>query len=341
VGTVASGPIGAGALLIAPEIASASSSGTVLAFGGARTIANPLQYPSATNNQTLIVGGTNALTFTGPYTLNGNDGSSTFTNRILQVNNAALTTISGEISGTGFGLIKTGTGILDITGAESYTGNTTISNGTLRVSGSLNAASTVIVATNGTLGGTGTVNGPVTVLAAGSIAPGNSIGALTINNNLTLSGNLDIEVNRSGLASDNVSVSGILTNSGTGRVVVTNLGAALVPGDTFALFNKALANGNAMTILGGQVVWTNKLAINGTISVAAPVATTPTNISYSLSGNSLTLSWPANYLTWSLQSNSVSLVSTNWFIVPNSSAATQFVITINPARTNVTPSVTG
>jgi hypothetical protein len=109
-----------------------------------------------------------------------------------------------------------------------------------------------------------------------------------------------------------------------------------VPGDTFTLFNKALANGNAMSVIGGQVVWTNKLAINGTISVAAPVATTPTNISYSLSGNSLTLSWPGNYIGWSLQSNIVGVASsTNWFTVPNSSTATQFVITINPARRNV------
>ena len=146
---------------------------------------------------------------------------------------------------------------------------------------------------------------------------------------------LNIEVDRSGLASDKAIVSGILTNAGAGRVAVTNLGAALVAGDAFTLFNKPLANGNLMTVTGGQVIWTNKLAVDGTISVVTPIATTPTNISYSLSGNSLTLSWPAAYLTWSLQSNSVSLLSTNWFIVPNSSAATQFVITINPARTNV------
>jgi len=48
-GTVTSGPIGTGALLIAPELPNATGSGTVLAFGGARTIANPIQYPSATN----------------------------------------------------------------------------------------------------------------------------------------------------------------------------------------------------------------------------------------------------------------------------------------------------
>ena len=93
---------------------------------------------------------------------------------------------------------------------------------------------------------------------------------------------------------------------------------------------------DGMTIAGAQMIWTNKLAIDGTISVLAPIATSPTNISYSLSGNTLTLSWPDNYLTWSLQSNIVGVASSgNWFTVPNSSSGTQFVITINPARSNV------
>ena len=53
-GTVISGPIGRAPLFIAPEAGTASGgggSGTVLAANGARIIANPLQYPSATNNQ--------------------------------------------------------------------------------------------------------------------------------------------------------------------------------------------------------------------------------------------------------------------------------------------------
>jgi len=336
-GTVSSGPFGIGAMMIAPEIPNATGSGTVLAWAGARTIANPLQYPSGTNNQTLIVGGTNALTFTGPVTLNGNDGTTfPFTNRTIQVNNTALSTISGEISGNGFGLIKTGTGVLDLTATETYTGNTTVSAGTLRVNGSLNAASAVTVVTNATLAGAGTINGSVTVQTNGIIAPGNAIGTLTINNNLTFSGNLNIEVDRNAIAtSDKTVVSGNLTNAGGGTVTVTNIGAALQVGDTFALFNKALSNGNTMTITGAQVVWNNNLAVDGTISVSALIATTPTNITFGISGTNLTLSWPANYITWSLQSNSVSITSTNWFTVPGSASVTTFNVPINPARSNV------
>jgi len=77
----------------------------VLAANGARTIANPLQYPSATNNQVLIIGGTNSLTFTGPYALNGQDGTTPATNRTLQVNNTGPTTISGVISDGGNNVI--------------------------------------------------------------------------------------------------------------------------------------------------------------------------------------------------------------------------------------------
>jgi autotransporter-associated beta strand protein len=332
------GSIGSGPLLLAPETTAATGSGLVLASGGARTIANPIQNQNGTNNSTLIIGGTNDLTFSGPYTLNGNDNLlGTFSNRTVQVTNTALTTFSGVISDNGqaWGLIKTGNGILALNNTETYTGPTGVSNGTLRVNGQLGTGA-VTVATNATLSGTGTVSGPVTVLAGGSISPGNSIGTLTLNNDLTLSGNLNIEVNKSAVpASDQVVVSGALSNTGTGTVTVTNLGSALAPGDAFTLFNKALTNGAVLAVTGAGVNWTNKLAIDGTIAVLAAIPATPTNISFSVSGNTLTLSWPSSYLGWSLQSNSVSLNSTNWFPVPNSSSVTQVVITVNPARANV------
>lgn len=336
-GPVTSGPLGTGALIIAPELGSANGSGTVLAWGGARTIANPLQYPSATNNQTLIIGGSNALTFSGPFTLNGNDGTGTQTNRIIQVNNTnTLTTISGVISGLGFTLTKTGPGTLALTGNNTYDGLTAISNGTLRVNGTL--AGPTLVTANSTLEGTGTIGGATTILAGGIISPGNSIGTLTINNNLSIAGNLRMEINRSGSSADRVNVSGTLANTGTGTVTVTNLGAALQAGDTFALFNKAVTGGNTLTITGGgsSVSWTNKLAVDGTIAVLSVIPTTPTNITYSVSGNSLTLNWPANYQGWLLQSNSVGLTSSSsWFTVPNSGNASQFVVPIDPAKPSV------
>jgi len=338
-GTVTSGPIGTGALFLAPELPNTTGSGTVEAWGGARTIANPIQYPSATNNQTLIIGGTNALTFTGPVTLQGNDGSGSV-NRTFTISNTALTTISGAISDGGLncGFIKSGNGTLALNATETYTGPTTNSAGTLQVNGQLNTGA-VTVTTNATLAGTGTILGPVSVANGGIISPGASgIGTLTINNSLTLGGNLQVEVNRSGFTSDQVVVNGSLTNSGTGTVTVSNLGAALAPGDSFTLFNKALPNGNALTVSGAGAAWTNKLAVDGTIAVQTVVATTATNLDYSVSssGTNLTLSWPANYQGWTLQSNAVSVVSaTNWYAVPSSTNVTSMVIPMSPSKANV------
>jgi autotransporter-associated beta strand protein len=337
---VTSGPLGTGPILLAPDSTTATTgSGTLIASGGARSIANPIQYPSATNNQTLIIGGTNALTFTGAITLQGNDfGTSVYTNRIFQINNTALTTFAGVISdaGMGFGLIKTGTGILALNNTESYGGSTTVSNGTLQVNGQVGPGA-VLVATNAILGGTGTINAPVTVQAGGTLSPGTSIGTLTINNNLAFAGNLLVEVNKSASpSSDKVDVSGTLVNTGTGIITVTNLGGALAVNDSFALFNKAVSGGNSLSITGGGAVWTNRLAVNGTIAVVTPISSTPTNINYSVSGSTLTLSWPLDHLTWTLQSNAVGVASSAaWFPVPGSQTTTQVVIPINPALSSV------
>lgn len=336
-GSVSSGPIGTGPLLLAPEIPNTGGSGMILAWGGARTIANPVQYASYLTNLTLIIGGTNALTLSGTVALQGNDNLGA-TNRTFQVTNTALTAFSGVISDGGLacGLIKTGNGVLALNNTETYTGPTTVSAGTLQVNGQLSTGA-VTVATNSTLAGTGTILGPVSVAVGGAVAPGASgIGTLTLNNGLALAGNLRIEVNNAGSpTSDQVVVSGTLTNSGTGQVTVSNLGGALAPGNSFTLFNKQLLNGNALTVSGAGAIWTNKLAIDGTIAVEQLIATTGTNLTLSVSGTNLTLSWPPNYLTWTLQSNAVSVVSTNWYAVPNSSNVTSMQFPINPSKTNV------
>ena len=288
-GSVTDGPLGTGALLLWVDSTGTSpaNSAGIYAYGGARTLGNAIEYPSSTNNLTLIVNGTNDLTFTGPITLNGNDAFYTntlpsnmilYSNRTFQVTNAGLTTFSGVISDltngvtAGMGLIKTGSGVLALSSGviETYTGPTAILGGTLQVNATLDPASAVTVS-NGILSGTGTVNGTVFVNTNGTLAPGAaSIGTLNINNNLTLSGNLSIRVNRSGFSSDKALVSGALTNTGTGTITVTNLGSALQLGDTFFLFNKALSNGAPLAVIGGGVAWGNNLAVNGSIAVVSP-----------------------------------------------------------------------
>jgi fibronectin-binding autotransporter adhesin len=317
---VTAGPIGTGPLYLAPEVPDATGSGTILAYGTAHTIANPVEYPSATNNLTLIIGGTNDLTLAGPLTLNGDDNTGTQTNRTIEVDNTALTTISGVISdnGMGFSLTKTGSGTLALDNAETYSGTTTVA--------------------SGLLGGTGTIAGPV-IATGGGIAPGdNGIGTLTIDNSLTLqSGSTNVfEVNATAGTHDLVSVSGAVTYGGT--LYATNLSDTLTTNDSFTIFNAGSESGNFTTIAGSPglgLAWSFN-PTTGVLGVVTGVATNPTNITVSISSGNLNLSWPADHLGWALQTNSVGLAATNmWFAYPGSTSVTNVAIPISTAETNV------
>jgi autotransporter-associated beta strand protein/T5SS/PEP-CTERM-associated repeat protein len=74
----------------------------------------------------------------------------------------------------------------------------------------------------------------------------------------------------------------------------------------------------------------------GSLQVTSSVPTTPTNITYSVSGNVLTLAWPSDYLGWYVQSNAVSVASpSSWFDIPGSQTATTLSVTMSPGKTNV------
>jgi autotransporter-associated beta strand protein len=203
------------------------------------------------------------------------------------VNVSMSLVLNCNVSGTnGFALNAggSGTGRLVLGGANTYSGPTTVNAGTLLVNGSLAAASAVSVAPRATLGGTGTIAGPVSVAASGTLSPGASVGTLTLNGGLALSGDLFIEVDKSlSPSNDAVAVTGILTNGGTGTLTVVNLGPALVVGDSFQIFNKPVLNGGALHVVSsGGVVWTNRLAVDGSIAVLPgtppPVSGDPTNV---------------------------------------------------------------
>jgi autotransporter-associated beta strand protein len=288
---------------------------------GLLTVANNIQY---------IGGSTNGRTyqFAGA-------GNTLVSGVILNGDNTAPVSVS-----------KTGTGTLTLSAANTYLGATTINNGLLSLTGSINSTGAVSVV-GGALGGNGTVNDSVTVGAAGAIAPGvGGIGTLTVNGNLALSGGLTIDVNKSASpTNDFISVSGTLANSGIGTVTVSNLGPALVAGNSFKLFSQPVVNGGTMSVTGGLgagLGWTNNLAVDGSIAVIAvsTVATNPTNLVSSVSGTTLSLSWPSDHLGWFLQtqtnSRSVGLKpQTNfWFDVAGSQLITNTSITIE--RTNPT-----
>ena len=322
-GIIDASPVGTGILGI--NVGAESGTTALFSSGGAHTIANTVAFTSTTNTVTLVLGGTNPLTLAGEFDLALAGDSLQGTNRTLQVTNTAATTISGIITDnsanngvvTGSGITKTGNGSLYLNGVNTYVGPTTN--------------------TAGVLAGTGTIVGPVDVETNGSIGGGSAaaIGTLTVNNSLNLNGNVFVRVNKAlspAQSNDMVSVSGALTSTGIGTVTVNNLGVALVVGDKFKVFNKAVTGAGTMAITGGGMNWQNNLAVDGSITATSAnsgPATNPTNMTFSVSGGNLSISWPADHLGWTLQS-STNLTNAIWPAVAGSSTVTNVVIPIDP-----------
>lgn len=66
------------------------------------------------------------------------------------------------------------------------------------------------------------------------------------------------------------------------------------------------------------------------------VNTQPTNLVASVTGNHLSLHWPADHIGWGLQSNSVGLTATgSWFPVAGSIVTNQIILPMDGTRTNV------
>jgi hypothetical protein len=229
--------------------------------------------------------------------------------------------ISEAIASQG-GVIKLGTGAVYLNAINTYTISTTNSAGLLAGSGTIN--SPLVEGTNGVMGG----------------GSADAIGTLTVNGNTTLAGGVFIRLNKAlAQSNDVIAVTGILTNIGTGTVTLTNLNAAkpLVVGDRFKIFSEAVSNGAAFTVAdaAAQAVWANNLAVDGSVQVASIIPGYSTNISYIVSGSTLTISWPSTHLGWILQSETNTLrggINTNWVDITGTAGATSAPFTINPTN---------
>ncbi len=87
-------------------------------------------------------------------------------------------------------IVKTGTGVWRLTGANEYKGTTVVNNGTLVVNGRHTGGGAITVNAGAALGGKGTLTGAVTIRKGGILQVGDT---LATDKGLTLSGGLKIE----------------------------------------------------------------------------------------------------------------------------------------------------
>ena len=258
--------------------------------------------------------------------------------------------VTAPISGGGnlqINGISGNVGTIVLTANNTYTGSTTVAAGTLVVNGA-NGNSAVTVNANATLGGIGSIGGTIAVQLGGTLSPGipargaltSAIGTLT-SGNMTVGGTMLMKIDRGAVPGcDKLVAPSIVVNPGA-TLTVSNLGStAFAAGDTFTLFSTpvtgAFGTVNLPPLPDGSVMWTNRLAVNGTIAViATTINTNGPVLTNSVSGGILTLSWSADYKGWTLQAQTNSLAAglgTNWVDVPGSTAVNAVSIPI--ATTN-------
>ncbi|HTR43225.1 MAG TPA: autotransporter-associated beta strand repeat-containing protein [Pseudomonadales bacterium] len=112
--------------------------GPMTVTAGTLSVANTLALQNSTlsfNGGSVSFNGVTAVTLGG---LSGNQNLSLLNQASVAValtvgNNNATTMYSGVLSGTGSSLTKTGTGMLTLSGANSYSGTTTVNGGTLEL----------------------------------------------------------------------------------------------------------------------------------------------------------------------------------------------------------------
>jgi autotransporter-associated beta strand protein len=294
----------------------------------------------------------------GPLNINGNsaircsigNGGSQAAS-VINLNGGAITFYSDNATTVG------GTGQLDLqrSGGTASSGTVNLNGGTLtvpQVMSTVTSGNRVFNFNGGTLKPTAATTTFLQGLSAANVKAGGAI---------IDSAGFDVTI-----AQPLLNGGGGLTKQGAGILLLsganTYAGSTIVKAGTLALAQATLAPSSTVAVSNAAFLrldfgTTNRVSAlvlagvsqapglynnttgapyitgSGTLLVQ-PVATNPTNITFAVSGSSLSLSWPEDHLGWVLQQQTNALstgVSTNWVDVPGSASITSTNITINPA----------
>jgi autotransporter-associated beta strand protein len=264
-------------------------------------------------------------------------------------------------NGTG-GLTKLGAGTLTFNATNNYKGNTLIAEGVLALglNGLLTNSPQIILSNNAALDvsarsdktqtllagksliGNGTVRGSVVAASGSLVAPGFSIGTLVVTNGLTFQSGSTNLMEISAATHTNDLLVGIASVSYGGKLIVTNIGGVLAAGDSFKLFSAGSYNNAFASItlpaLAGNLMWTNRLGVDGSLAVISPVNTAPTNLAFMVAGGQLQLSWPADHTGWRLEVQTNALgtgLGINWSTVPGSAQTNQLWLPVSTSAGSV------
>jgi hypothetical protein len=281
--------------------------------------------------QALAVSGTNLYVGGGFTSVTNTRNTSVSASSIAQWNGSAWSALGGGAQGNVFALAVAGTNLFMGGGFTSVTntGNTSVSasriaqwNGSawsaLGSGVNLGVRALALSGTNLFVGGGFTTAG---TNVSSYLAQFNT-GTVTVN---PAAAAVVLDTNSLSQTYDGTAKSVIVTTSPTNLAVnVTYNGSANAPTNVGSYTVVALIADPNYT--GGA---TNTLVIKSAI------ATNPTNIVTSVSGTTLTLSWPADHMGWWLQSQTNNLsvgLWTNWVDMPGSDATNSLSYTIDPSQ---------
>ena len=227
---------------------------------------------------------TNGYTIAGATVADGLATTGGFS--VVDVFNGVEATIDAGISGIG-GLTKTGDGILNLGGANSYAGVTTVSGGTLNLTaggslagavvndGMFNNAGTItgLVTNNAVMTSTGTLNGGLNNRATASIS-GVLNGAVTNSGTITLTGVTTgigaVTQSGTGRFELNGHDTGVGSLAGSGTVTLGGATLTLGGNNASTSFSGVIGGNGSMTKTGtGTLTLTGASGYTGTTTISA------------------------------------------------------------------------